>query len=62
MLLPIARWRHFALLALLALPLARGPIRAIRTNASGRGLIPALAGTGTLLLGTGALLALGIAI
>ena len=50
----------FALLALLALPLAIRPTRLVRSGAEGRDLIPALAGTGLLLLGYAVALSLGI--
>ena len=49
-----------ALLALLALPLAIRPTRLVRSGAEGRDLIPALAGTGLLLLGYAVTLSLGI--
>ncbi|MEP7333747.1 MAG: 1,4-dihydroxy-2-naphthoate polyprenyltransferase, partial [Terracoccus sp.] len=48
-----------ALLALLAAPLLRRPMRAVLGGAEGRGLIPALAGTGIFQLAWSALLALG---
>ena len=49
-----------ALLALLALPLAIRPTRLVRSGAEGRDLIPALAGTGLLLLGYAVALSVGI--
>jgi 1,4-dihydroxy-2-naphthoate octaprenyltransferase len=52
----------WALLGLLALPLAVRPVRAIRSGAVGRDLIPVLAGTGTLLLGYAVALAIGLVI
>ena len=51
-----------ALLALLALPLVLRPSRLVRGGAEGRDLIPALAGTGLLLLGYAVALSLGIAL
>ena len=52
----------WALLALLAAPLAAGPVRAVRSGAVGRDLVPVLGGTGRLQLGYAALLALGLAL
>ena len=51
-----------ALLALLAAPLAAGPVRAVRAGSTGRELVPVLQGTGQLQLAYGALLALGLAV
>ncbi|MGH9164352.1 MAG: 1,4-dihydroxy-2-naphthoate polyprenyltransferase, partial [Acidimicrobiales bacterium] len=51
-----------ALLALLALPLARGPALAVGRAAAGPALIPVLGGTGKLQLAFGLLLALGLAL
>ena len=51
-----------ALAALLAIPLAIRPARLVRNGAAGRDLIPALAGTGLLLLGYAVALSIGIAI
>ena len=48
-----------ALLALVSLPLAISPARIVRGGATGRDLIPALAGTGLLLLGYAVALSLG---
>jgi 1,4-dihydroxy-2-naphthoate octaprenyltransferase len=48
------------LLALLALPLARGPITAVRGGGVGRALVPALGGTGRLELAVSVLLAAGL--
>jgi 1,4-dihydroxy-2-naphthoate octaprenyltransferase len=48
-----------ALISLLALPLAIRPARLVRSTATGRELIPALSGTGLLLLGYAVLLSLG---
>jgi 1,4-dihydroxy-2-naphthoate octaprenyltransferase len=49
-----------ALLALLAAPLALGPIGAVRRGVAGRDLVPVLAATGRLQLVYGALLAVGL--
>ena len=51
-----------ALLALLALPLAVGPVRVVLGGAVGRDLVPVLKGTGQLQLVYGVLLALGLAL
>jgi 1,4-dihydroxy-2-naphthoate polyprenyltransferase len=56
----IAFWRPFALLALLAVIPALPPLRLVLKGAEGRDLVRALVGTGTLQLAFGALLALGI--
>jgi 1,4-dihydroxy-2-naphthoate polyprenyltransferase len=56
----LAYWRPFALLALLATPLAVRPVRLVRSGAEGRELLPALGSTGRLQLAGGVLLALGI--
>ncbi len=58
----IALARAAALLALLALPLARRPAAVVASGAAGRELVPALVSTGQLQLAFGALLALGIAL
>ena len=58
----IALAQPFALAALAAAPLARGPAKAVASGAAGRRLVPALVATGKLQLVFGALLALGIAI
>jgi 1,4-dihydroxy-2-naphthoate octaprenyltransferase len=50
----------YALLALLAAPLLIAPVRAVVGGATGRDLIPALAGTGAFELVWAALLALGL--
>jgi len=50
----------WALLGLLALPLAIAPVRAVRGGAVGRDLIPVLAGTGRLLLGYSVALGAGL--
>lgn len=52
----------FALLALLAAPLAVRPVRAVVGGATGRALIPALVGTGVFELAWAALLAVGLAL
>ncbi|MFI7587988.1 1,4-dihydroxy-2-naphthoate polyprenyltransferase [Spongisporangium articulatum] len=54
---PSAGW---ALIALAALPLARGPLQAVLGGREGAGLLPALAGTGRLDLVWSALLAIGL--
>ena len=54
--------RPFALLALLAVAPAVPPLTKVLRGAQGRDLVVALAGTGTLQLAFGALLALGIAL
>ena len=58
----VAADRHFALLAMLALPLAVAPVRSVLGGALGPTLIPVLGGTGRVQLVFGALLALGIAL
>jgi 1,4-dihydroxy-2-naphthoate octaprenyltransferase len=57
---PTVTW--WALLALLALPLAARPARIVRGGALGRDLVPVLAGTGKLLLAYAVLLSLGLVI
>ncbi|MDN5767162.1 MAG: 1,4-dihydroxy-2-naphthoate polyprenyltransferase [Humibacillus sp.] len=52
----------FALLAVLAAPLLVRPMRAVLGGAQGRGLIPALAGTGIFQLAWSALFAIGLAL
>ena len=52
----------YALVSLLAAPLAVRPVRAVVNGAAGRDLVPALAGTGLFQLGWSALLALGLAL
>ena len=54
-----SRW---ALLALLASPLLIAPMRAVVGGATGRGLIPALAGTGRFQLAWSVLLGVGLAL
>lgn len=56
----LAAGSPWPLLALLAVPLAVPPLRAVLGGASGRDLIPALAGTGRLVGVFGVLLALGL--
>ena len=50
----------WALLGLLAIPLAVRPVRIVRSGATGRDLVPVLAGTGKLLLGYAVALSLGL--
>ncbi|NUR15716.1 MAG: 1,4-dihydroxy-2-naphthoate polyprenyltransferase [Dermatophilaceae bacterium] len=52
----------WALLALLAAPLVVKPMQTVVGRATGRGLIPALAGTGQFLLAWSLLLAVGLAV
>ena len=54
--------RPWALLALLAAPLAHAPAAAVRSGVVGRGLVPVLQGTGKLQLAYGVLLAAGLAL
>lgn len=56
----IDRWT--VIIALLALPLAVGPLRSILRGAVGPALVPVLKATGLLVLGYGVLLAIGLAI
>jgi 1,4-dihydroxy-2-naphthoate octaprenyltransferase len=58
----IATFRPWALLALLAAPLAMPPVRRVLSSARGAGLIPVLKETGRLQLVFGLLLAVGLAI
>ena len=51
-----------ALLALLAAPLALGPVEQVRSGRRGRDLVPVLAATGRLQLAYGVLLAVGLAL
>jgi 1,4-dihydroxy-2-naphthoate octaprenyltransferase len=60
--LAIAVSRPWALLALIALPLALVPVRRVRNGEAGRGLIEVLGQTGRTQLAIGALLALGLAL
>jgi len=57
---PLAARSAWPLVALLALPLAREPIDAVRGGGVGRALIPALGGVGRLELAVAALLAAGL--
>jgi 1,4-dihydroxy-2-naphthoate octaprenyltransferase len=57
---PVAAKSAWPLLALLAIPLAREPIAAVRGGGVGRALIPALGGTGKLELAVAVLLAAGL--
>jgi 1,4-dihydroxy-2-naphthoate octaprenyltransferase len=57
---PIAAESAWPLLALLAVPLARQPVNAVRSGGVGRALIPALGGTGKLELAVAVLLAAGL--
>ncbi len=52
----------WSLLALLAAPLALGPLRVVRRGVGGRDLVPVLAGTGKLQLAYSALLAAGLSL
>ena len=54
--------RPWALLALLALPLAALAVRPVMNGATGRDLIPVLEATGKTQLGYGLLLAVGLGI
>ncbi len=58
----LALARPAALLALLAAPLAVGPIRAVAREERGSGLVPVLIATGQLQLSFGVLLAIGLAL
>ncbi|MEZ5259149.1 MAG: UbiA family prenyltransferase [Ilumatobacteraceae bacterium] len=60
--LAISAARPPALLALLAVPIAVPPVRAVLGGAKGRALIPVLGGTGRIQLVFGALLTLGLAL
>jgi 1,4-dihydroxy-2-naphthoate polyprenyltransferase len=57
---PLAARSGWPLLALLAVPLAREPVNAVRGGGVGRALIPALGGTGKLELAMAVLLAAGL--
>jgi 1,4-dihydroxy-2-naphthoate octaprenyltransferase len=57
---PLAAHSPWPLLALIALPLAREPLRAVHGGGVGRALIPALGGLGKLELATAVLLAAGL--
>jgi len=58
----IGVYRPFALLALVALPLAVPPVRAVRAGVSGPGLIATLGQTGRLQLAFGIVFTIGLAI
>jgi 1,4-dihydroxy-2-naphthoate octaprenyltransferase len=58
----IGFYRPFALLALLAIPLAAAPVRAVRGGVSGPGLIATLGQTGRLQLAFGLVFTVGLAI
>ncbi len=62
LLIPIAFSRPVAMIAMMALVIAKGPLQVVRRGATGRDLIPALAATGALMMSFGALLAVGIAL
>lgn len=55
-------WRWPALAAVVAVPLALGPVRAVRSGARGHQLIAVLGDTGRLQLAAGAAFALGLAL
>lgn len=57
---PLAARSAWPLLAVLAVPLARDPVNAVRGGGVGRALIPALGGTGKLELAVAVLLAAGL--
>jgi 1,4-dihydroxy-2-naphthoate octaprenyltransferase len=57
---PVAARSAWPVLAVLAVPLAREPIVAVRSGGVGRALIPALGGTGRLELAVAVLLAAGL--
>jgi len=57
---PLASHSAWPVLVLLALPLARDPVNAVREGGVGRALIPALGGTGRLELAVALLLAVGL--
>ncbi len=56
----VAYWRPWALVVLVAAPLAAGPVRLVLSGAQGPSLLPALGATGRLQIAAGILLALGI--
>jgi len=60
--LVLAAATPWALLALLAVPLAAAPVGLVRRGAVGRDLVPVLKATGQLQLGFGLLLAVGLAL
>jgi 1,4-dihydroxy-2-naphthoate polyprenyltransferase len=57
---PLAAQSAWPLLAVIAVPLAREPVNAVRGGGVGRALIPALGGTGKLELAVAVLLAAGL--
>ena len=57
---PLASHSAWPVLVLLAIPLAREPVNAVRGGGVGRALIPALGGTGRLELAVAVLLAAGL--
>jgi 1,4-dihydroxy-2-naphthoate polyprenyltransferase len=57
---PLAARSAWPLLAVIAVPLAREPVNAVRGGGVGRALIPALGGTGKLELAVAVLLAAGL--
>jgi 1,4-dihydroxy-2-naphthoate octaprenyltransferase len=59
---PVASKSAWPLLAVLAIPLAKEPVAAVRGGGVGRALIPALGGTGKLELAVAVLLAAGLLI
>jgi 1,4-dihydroxy-2-naphthoate octaprenyltransferase len=60
--LGLAASTPWALVGLLALPLAVPPVRAVRGGAAGRALVAVLGATGRLQLALGLLLALGLGV
>ena len=58
----VAPWRNFALLGLLAAPIAARPLRRVRSGAAGTGLVAVLAMTGATQIAFGLALAIGIAL
>jgi 1,4-dihydroxy-2-naphthoate octaprenyltransferase len=58
----VALFRPVALVAFISVAIARRPVALVRAGTIGRGLIPALASTGALLMSFGLLLAAGIAL
>ncbi|MQA95119.1 MAG: 1,4-dihydroxy-2-naphthoate polyprenyltransferase [Streptosporangiales bacterium] len=60
--LAVAVVRPFTLLTLLAVPVAVGPAKAVLGGGTGRGLVPALGGTGRLQMVFGLLFSIGLAL
>jgi 1,4-dihydroxy-2-naphthoate octaprenyltransferase len=58
----LAAWRPWALLALLAAPLAFDPVRIVLGGAEGRQLLPVLGATGRLQWAVAILLTVGIVV